>query len=224
MPYFKSKINQQGVGAKVIGGDASGNFQATDLSVQAANSFQTAELIPTGDDNTTNFWVGLSARRYFCTAGRLSHQPSDAGFLDILKYDTNTMAILWISVSNETQWIKTVYNGTVSDWRSFGGANGIFPKVVKTTGSSTAYTVSVPEVTSLVSGATIAVQFHTASGAGPTINVSGLGEKPLQVVSGSSLPSGFFPANAVVLLQYVGDRWLALSAGNSWTYDTVAAW
>lgn len=224
MPNFKSKINQDGLSAKVLVGTSTGDLQTSNVTVENINAYSNAPTIPSGNDSTLEFWTGLTLNRYFCSENLLSGQPSDAGFIDIIR-NGNNMAIFWISISDGTQYIKTVYGSTVSAWRLVGSQTGLGIPAAKTTGgTSTAYTLTSAEVSGLQDGLTVTVRFHTASGAAPTLNVSGLGAAKIQVVYGTDLPAGFFPANSVVLLQYVTDRWIALSAANSWTYDAIASW
>lgn len=62
-----------------------------------------------------------------------------------------------------------------------------------TSGTSTAYAVTSYQFFDTLprlSGKVIAFTVHTTSGAAPTLNVDGLGAKPLRVAAGSSLPGG----------------------------------
>ena len=64
---------------------------------------------------------------------------------------------------------------------------------IVTGGSSTAYTVTsyqAFDTLAHLSGQMIAFTVHTSSGAAPTLNVDGLGAKPLRITPGNTLPAG----------------------------------
>jgi hypothetical protein len=64
---------------------------------------------------------------------------------------------------------------------------------IVTGGSSTAYTVisyQAFDTLAHFSGHMIAFTVHTSSGAAPTLNVDGLGAKPLRITPGNTLPAG----------------------------------
>src|ERR1700751_604490 len=64
---------------------------------------------------------------------------------------------------------------------------------ITTGGGSTAYTVTRNQgfdTLAHMSGAMLAVRFHAANGAAATLNVDGLGAKPLQSASGVTLGPG----------------------------------
>lgn len=66
-----------------------------------------------------------------------------------------------------------------------------------TAGTSTAYTVSTNQVFDTLAhlhGQTLVVRFHVANGAAPTLNVDGLGAKPIQVSSGVAVGTGVIGA------------------------------
>jgi hypothetical protein len=69
-----------------------------------------------------------------------------------------------------------------------------------TAGSLTAFTAATSQgfdTTAHLDGMKLKVRFHVASGAAPTLNVDGLGAKPLQVASGTAVGSGVIAANSV---------------------------
>jgi hypothetical protein len=74
-----------------------------------------------------------------------------------------------------------------------------------TTGTSTAYALATNggfDTLAHLSGNGLHVRFHTASGSAPTLNVDGLGAKPLQVASGTALGTGVIAAQSVWGLTY----------------------
>jgi hypothetical protein len=74
-----------------------------------------------------------------------------------------------------------------------------------TGGISTAYTVTAYEVFDTLanmSGKRLALKFHTANGASPTLNVQGLGAKAIQTLSGTAVPTGAIKTNSVWELVY----------------------
>lgn len=86
---------------------------------------------------------------------------------------------------------------SVAKWRD--DNNG----TLVTGGSTTAYTVTSNQVEgALTSGYTIAVQFHATNDSSATLNVDGLGAKPLQVTAGTNLAGGEFPVGNTFRFTY----------------------
>ena len=193
MPDFRSKINQTGIGNNVVVGSEDDNFRTSGVSEQQLKSLFDAPVLPTGDDSV-DFWTSLPYINYYCTSGLVTNQPSDVGMIQIIRNNEN-MAILWISLSDATQWVKTIYNGVASSWRSTGATTASpFPVVVSTLGSSTEYIATDPNVASVTNGTTIAVKFHTDSGEFPMLNLNGTGSKPIQVVPRNTFTCRIFPS------------------------------
>ncbi len=74
-----------------------------------------------------------------------------------------------------------------------------------TTGTSTAFIITSNEVFDTLahlSGQTLTIRFHTASGAAPTLNIDGLGAKALQSASGAAIATGLMAANSVWSVTY----------------------
>lgn len=69
-----------------------------------------------------------------------------------------------------------------------------------TAGTTSAYTASVTGAT-LSSGTLIALRFNAANAANATLNLNGLGAKPIYY-KGAAITAGIAPANAVLLLVY----------------------
>ena len=82
-----------------------------------------------------------------------------------------------------------------------------------TAGSSTAYTVTTNQVEgALTAGYTVAVQFNATNDSSATLNVDGLGAKPMQLVAGTNLLGQEFQAGAVCRLTYSSTgtgQWIA---------------
>ncbi len=90
--------------------------------------------------------------------------------------------------------------GAVKRW-----FNWTIPKT--TGGTSTAYTLSYTVAPgALVDGMSHLVQFHTASGANPTLNANSLGGKPIYYYTGSAwaqvTAAGTIPANMIARVSY----------------------
>lgn len=92
---------------------------------------------------------------------------------------------------------------------------GVSMPVITTTGSGTAYTATVPGITSLTAGATFIMVPHTASTVtNPTLNVNSLGAKYIKQSVSSASATGVVPANAnwlsaskPIMVMYDGTCW-----------------
>lgn len=104
--------------------------------------------------------------------------------------------------------------------------------VVTTAGDGTAYTATVPGITSLTAGATFIMVPHTASTVtNPKLNVNGLGDKYLKQSVSSATATGVVPANTnwlsaskPVMVMYDGANWktVATRSNAADLYGTVA--
>ena len=70
-----------------------------------------------------------------------------------------------------------------------------------TAGTTTAYTATTDKSIRLVEGEVIALRFHANCGANPTLNINGLGAKPIYY-KGAKASSGRLAANGVSILVY----------------------
>lgn len=86
-----------------------------------------------------------------------------------------------------------------------------------TNGTGAAYTCTlVPAITALVNGLEIGVRLHAANDASPTLNLNGLGAKPIQMAirgNYAALPASVLALGAVVTLCYsqAQDAWVLTS-------------
>lgn len=74
-----------------------------------------------------------------------------------------------------------------------------------TGGTSTAYTLTTNQgfvFLSEMNDKEIAVRFHAANGASPTLNVDGLGAKPIQIDADTAVPTGCITADSIWRLTY----------------------
>jgi hypothetical protein len=72
-----------------------------------------------------------------------------------------------------------------------------------TAGTSTSYTVTAsPPIGALADGVSVAVKWHTASGASPTISVNGLTAKPIWKPNGTAPTAGTLKQDAIATLRY----------------------
>ena len=74
-----------------------------------------------------------------------------------------------------------------------------------TSGTSTAYLITSNQAfssLSVLNGQELKVRFHTICGASPTLNVDGLGAKPILVDNSGALSSGWLAANSIWSLTY----------------------
>ena len=82
-----------------------------------------------------------------------------------------------------------------------------------TSGSSTAFTVYTNQVeTALTAGYTVAVQFSATNDSSATLNVDGLGPKPLQLTAGTNLLGQEFQSGAICRFTYSSTgtgQWIA---------------
>lgn len=86
---------------------------------------------------------------------------------------------------------------SVAKWRDDNSASLI------TSGSTTAFTLATNQVaTALTSGYTVEFQFHASTDSSATLNVDGLGAKPLQVYPGTNLHANDFLANTRAAFVY----------------------
>ncbi|MCB7306193.1 phage tail protein [Bariatricus massiliensis] len=96
-----------------------------------------------------------------------------------------------------------------------------------TTGTTSAYKASVPGA-ALVSGTMIILMFNAANAANATLNVNGLGAKPIYY-KGAAIPASRAPANAVIQLLYdttqvsTGAWHLVYSYDSNTTYSLATA-
>lgn len=138
---------------------------------------------------------------------------------------------LYTKSGSKTLARTTVYesssaNGTVNftgavkvyialDSRVFGPELGT--RISKTTGgSSTAYTLTnAPVIPELIDGQMHIVEFHTACGTSPTLNVDGRGAKNLVDLAGNNYASGGLlagPARYLVSYRSASDKYIVLGA------------
>jgi hypothetical protein len=82
-----------------------------------------------------------------------------------------------------------------------------------TTGTSTAYTVSTNQsIDTLSSGLTLRVKLHATNGASPTLEVNVLGAKPIHILAGTAVATGYISANAICTFIYNGTAWVMIDA------------
>lgn len=82
-----------------------------------------------------------------------------------------------------------------------------------TGGGSTAYTLATNEVlASLVDGMRVTARMHVTSGVAPTLNVDGLGAKPIQSAQSTAIATGVLIFAGVYEFMYCGggDSWIAV--------------
>ena len=96
-----------------------------------------------------------------------------------------------------------------------GDLQGQLVTAFTTTGSGTAYVLTpTPAATALVDGLRFRVMFHTAAGASPTLNVSGLGVANLKYMSADNSlqtpTSAQLPGNWVCDVEYRNTCWIML--------------
>jgi hypothetical protein len=89
-----------------------------------------------------------------------------------------------------------------------------------TGGTSTAFAVSTSQVFDALAtmhGQSLRAKFHAANGAAPTLNVDGLGARPLVTAAGVTLGTGTIQANAVHDLVYDNAlvHWVVVGTGYS---------
>lgn len=109
-------------------------------------------------------------------------------------------------------------NGTVKSINSNLKYGGV------TTGTATAYIATTDKSIKLVEGEVIALRFHVNCGANPTLNINGLGAKPIYY-KGAKASSGRLAANGVSILVYdttqiASGAWHAIFAYDSNTTYT----
>jgi len=91
-----------------------------------------------------------------------------------------------------------------------------------TAGTSTAYTLTLSPVPTLAGGLRVTAKMHVANGANPTINVNGLGAKPILKPSGVAPAAGLLKAGSVYTLVYDGSNFFLQGEGGEYG-DAVAA-
>ena len=141
-------------------------------------------------------------------------------------------------------WSQTAANNATAD-SGFTWAEGMSPSLVDpgarglmasvamwvadnngtlvTSGSSGAFTVYTNQVeAALTAGYTVAVQFSATNDTSATLNVDGLGPKPLQLTAGSNLLGQEFQAGAICRFTYSSTgtgQWIA----NNYNKQIIAA-
>src|SRR5882724_2797773 len=83
-----------------------------------------------------------------------------------------------------------------------------------TAGTSTAYTIATSQgLTSLVNGTGLLIQFHTANGASPVINVDSLGSKALTTDGATAVPATALRSGGTYHITYRSavDKWIVES-------------
>ncbi|WP_020615735.1 hypothetical protein [Paenibacillus daejeonensis] len=91
-----------------------------------------------------------------------------------------------------------------------------------TAGSATAYTLTLSPVPVLSAGLRVTVQLHADNGATPTINVNGLGARPIRRPNGSAPPAGLLKNGGIYSLVYDGSAAFILT-GEGGEYGDAAA-
>jgi hypothetical protein len=87
--------------------------------------------------------------------------------------------------------------------------------VIATGGSASAYTLTTYQTyTSLTDGISVTFRAAATNSAGPTLNVDGLGAKPLRMYTGSSLLAGKIVSGSIYRATYrqSSDEWILLGA------------
>lgn len=84
-----------------------------------------------------------------------------------------------------------------------------------TTTGTNAYVVSMPSVIALYAGLRVTVKFSVSNTGASTLNVSGLGAKPIVKAGGSALTSGNLKASGVYTLVYDGTSFQLQGEGGS---------
>lgn len=101
---------------------------------------------------------------------------------------------------------------SVAKWRDDNAGS------LTTAGTSTAYTLTTNQVfasLSAMTGQSLQVKFNAANGAAPTLNVDGLGAKPIVIAGTTACPTGAIAANTVISLVYDGTSWVIISGAFS---------
>lgn len=98
-------------------------------------------------------------------------------------------------------------------------ANDISGGTITSTGSANTYAITTEQgLTSLTDGFQVSFKLNVAPTGASTINVDGLGAKPLRAITGTALSSGDMTAGSVYTIVYeaTGDEWLIIGgAGGS---------
>ncbi|MFN6039538.1 MAG: hypothetical protein ACK452_13795, partial [Bacteroidota bacterium] len=91
------------------------------------------------------------------------------------------------------------------------------------TGTATAYDVSVPGVFPLRKGMQVTFKAHISCGSSPTVNVSGNGPTQLLKNGGSALNSNDIITGQIVTIAYDGSKWQMLSPTANTSNGTVTS-
>ncbi len=122
--------------------------------------------------------------------------------------------------SNTTRWAEGMNPSAVNDGAR--GLEGLLSRGLKATidgctttgGSSTVYTVADPRtLTAYYDGLTLCIQWHTATGASPTINVDALGAKNLEWPDGTAVGANDLPSGGRSWMVYDGTQFQVLTLG-----------
>jgi len=79
-----------------------------------------------------------------------------------------------------------------------------------TSGTSLAYTLTIPDISLLQEGTAVTAVIHVDSGDDPTFNLNSLGAKPLVKSDGTNVKAGEFPTGAAVQLIHINNTWQAI--------------
>jgi len=91
-----------------------------------------------------------------------------------------------------------------------------------TAGTATAYTLTLAPVPALAAGLRITANLHANNGATPTINVNGLGARPIRKPNGTAPAAGLLKAGGIYTLVYDGTTAFILT-GEGGEYGTAVA-
>lgn len=96
------------------------------------------------------------------------------------------------------------------------------PAFATTTGTASSYIVTLnPIPTNLVEGFGVVIKPHVNNADNPTININGLGSKPILKSNGSAITSGNLKANSIYTLRYNGSAFILQGEGGEGTVKSV---
>ena len=172
----------------------------TNLKKEATTS--AAGLMSASDKSKLN-GIAANANNYsHPTSSGYKHIPSGGSSGQILRWSADGTAV-WGTEKDTTYSVATQSSNGLMSSTDKTRVDNMYAKIQGysvTSGTSSAYTVTIAGAT-LTEGTMILVRFNVANSTNATLDVNGLGSKPIYY-KGAAISSGKAPANAVIALVY----------------------
>jgi hypothetical protein len=173
----------------------------------------------------TTDWDTLDKSGFYKLSGGVDqHAPVDGADHDVIHIQAPNGDATQISFADPNRAFFRVKDNTSSgfqEWREFSIKSDYIrqPGYAAATGTANAYAVTLnPAPTAYVEGMAVAVKINVDNTGAATINVNGLGAKPIKKPNGSDVSAGNLKAGSVYTLRYNGTNFILQGEGGLDTF------